>query len=173
MRIAIIEGWRPRSLSLDGEGWGEGEFRFQLHSYGTRSSVALGDSRTLPVLLRALDDILPQIRWNAAAGLRKFGPEAEAAVPGLRKRLEDNEPWVRYHASIALWNIARQPPSIPRLLPFLNDDNAGEYTPLALCKLFGEMGPSAKEGIPALRELQRNWNPKVREAAMLALEKVK
>jgi beta-lactamase regulating signal transducer with metallopeptidase domain/HEAT repeat protein len=158
----------PKLLALAGQ---DGPARGNV--LGGLQRVAPGDKRTLPVLLRALDDVIPQIRQNAAATLREFGPEAREAVPGLQRLLNDNEPWVRFNATIALWNIARQPPSIPVFVERLKEDDNGDFVPLAICKLFGEMGPAAaKEGLPTLHELLTHWNPKVREQARAALEKV-
>jgi beta-lactamase regulating signal transducer with metallopeptidase domain/HEAT repeat protein len=144
----------------------------RLSAIGSLGGMAPGDPRTLPVLIRALDDVIPHIRQNAAAGLQMFGPDAGAAVPGLQRLLKDRDQNVRFNASFALWNIARQPPSIPQLVQHLNEDESGDYVPLALCKLFREMGPAAKEAVPALRELLSHWDPKVRKEARAALEKV-
>ena len=139
---------------------------------GSLLQVAPGDVRVLPLLIRGLDDASPGMRGNAAAVLRTFGPEAHAAVPGLQKLLMDHEPWVRFNAALALWNIARQPPSIPVFVEALKVDDETYFVPRAVCKLFGEMGPAAKEGAPALRELISHWDPNVRALARGALEKV-
>ncbi len=76
--------------------------------------IAPGDPATLPSLIHGLDDA--HLRGEAIYGLGKFGPEAAAAVPGLHKCLQSSDILgMKFNAALALWRIAKEPPS-PALL---------------------------------------------------------
>jgi HEAT repeat protein len=54
-------------------------------------------------LIEALNDEEEEVRASAAAALMGHGPKAKAAVPALRKALEDNKMGVQK----AAWNALR------------------------------------------------------------------
>jgi HEAT repeat protein len=72
-------------------------------------------ARTVPVLIAALES--PQIRAQpdfrlhrvAAAGLTRFGPDAKAALPELRKAVLSDDPDLRLAAAEAILAIERVP----------------------------------------------------------------
>src|SRR5579872_1965425 len=57
------------------------------------------DARQIPDLVKKLADANPQVRGDAADGLRSIGPEAKPAVLALLSMLDDNETYASYGGS--------------------------------------------------------------------------
>jgi hypothetical protein len=78
-------------------------------------SLQTDAARTVPVLIRALQE--PQLRTQpdlrlqrvAAAGLTRFGPDAKAALPELRKAVLSDDAELRLSAAEAILAIERVP----------------------------------------------------------------
>ena len=66
---------------------------------------AYADSRSIPILVKALLDPSPGIRATAAMTLGLLGESAEAAVPALHAALRDTNDLVRHEAQDAITAI--------------------------------------------------------------------
>ena len=66
--------------------------------------VGMGDSRNVPVLLKALKDKNPMVRWMVVRALRATGDPR--AVPGLLKVLREKDETLRAETVLALGAIA-------------------------------------------------------------------
>ena len=62
-------------------------------------------SKSVPQLVRALQDPEPLVRLHATDSLRCLGPRAKAAVPSLKQSLQDENQFVRDMAAEALKSI--------------------------------------------------------------------
>lgn len=110
-------------------------------------------------LVRALDDIDPEVRAAAAEGFAQPGMKIQArlaAIPTLCKALGDDFWRVRFWSSAALQQIAGERPAeaiaaLPSLVKALRDDdqNVRSYAAVAV----GSIGPAAREAVPALENL--------------------
>ena len=73
----------------------------------------------------------------------------------IRAALWDEDPAVRLVASMALWKVDRKGPLVvPALIKALDDAN--ELICWIAVEFLGEMGPAAREAVPALRQAQRD-----------------
>jgi HEAT repeat protein len=99
-----------------------------------------------------MQEELEVVRFHAALALGKQGGAAQASVAGLiPTALWDKDPAVRVGAALALWKIDRRGPLvIPALVKALNDQN--EFICWMAADCLGEMGPEAREAIPALQQ---------------------
>jgi HEAT repeat protein len=75
-----------------------------MHETAARALGRIGEA-AVPELQRALTDVDPSVRIQAAEVLARIGPEAEAAVPDLIAALEDENEEVRKAAARALGQI--------------------------------------------------------------------
>jgi HEAT repeat protein len=66
-------------------------------------------SQTVGVLITDLQDSDLRLRRAAAAGLTRFGPDAKAALPELRKAVLSDDPDLRLAAAEAILSIERTP----------------------------------------------------------------
>ena len=111
----------------------------------------------------------PNMRASAAKGLGSIGPKAPKALPEICETLcdllRDTDSSVRQAAAEALVKIGQA--SIDCLTRSLRSPY-GHVRERAAWVL-GELGPSASETFPQLKELLRDGDPAVRKAAINAL----
>jgi HEAT repeat protein len=122
----------------------------------------------------ALQDELDVVRFHAAIALGNVGREAQPALPALiHAALWDEDPAVRVGAALALWKIDRKGPLvIPALMKALDDAN--ELICWIAADWLGQLGPAAREAVPALRQaLRRPFKiTLIRAGVALALERI-
>jgi HEAT repeat protein len=107
----------------------------------------------VPALTKALEDSDSGMRVIAAEALGNIGPEAKEAAGSLRAGLIDEDECVAVAAARALWFIEREKSgAIPILAHFLGVPDKGKGTMVALSAALalGEIGPGAKDAVPAL-----------------------
>jgi HEAT repeat protein len=128
----------------------------------------------VPVLIAALKDELASVRFSAAAALADVGPPANAATASLiRLAMWDQSLRVRVQAAAALWRIDRRDRlAVPVLIEGVQSDDEHALWIAADC--LGDIGPEAREAVPALREaLGRPCkHPMIRQSVVLALERI-
>jgi HEAT repeat protein len=132
-------------------------------------------------LIAALKDKDDRIRWEAADSLRVVGPEAGKAIAPLAElAISDPDNKVRKVAVIAMLNIHtidgdrfKEDPSraVPLLLESLNHKLAQNRWEAA--QILGVLGPTAKDAIGPLTKATQDKDERVRQAAMVALERIK
>jgi HEAT repeat protein len=125
-------------------------------------------------LVDALQSHVDLVRFHAAIALGDLGPAGRPVVPDLiRAALWDEDPAVRLEAAMALWKIDRKGPLVvPALIEALDDAN--EFICWIAAECLGQIGPEAREAVPALRQaLQRDFRISViRTGVILALERI-
>src|SRR5262249_34335862 len=114
-----------------------------------RSSDPAATRAVVTALADALKDPDGGIRRAAANSLGAIGPEAVDAIPALAATTMAPDPPVRNAAIEALGRIG-SPAAVPVLVQALKDPQTGSLAVRAL----GNMGPTARGAIPALREFQ-------------------
>jgi HEAT repeat protein len=131
------------------------------------------DPATTRAVVTALADALKDpdggIRRAAASSLGAIGPEAVDAIPSLAATTMDPDPSVR-HATIEALGRIGSPAAVPVLVQALENPRTGSLAVRAL----GNMGPTARGAIPALREFQSQNGPSHSgevEAAIKAIDR--
>ncbi len=105
----------------------------------------------LPALLRGMKDESAGVRSTAAGLLGSQGSLDKAVVPALVAALEDPNGEVRRTSLQSLGSLkAIKPALVPKLAPLVQDED-GQVRQLVFQNL-REMGPGAKEAVPALVE---------------------
>lgn len=122
--------------------------------------------KLLPILVASLKEESARMRRTAATALIPYGDSAAAAVPQLVSMLDRDSD--RQAALDALRAIHVR--DLPPLLTALNHRDA-KVRALA-CELLGELGPEAKQAVPALEEKVEKDAEPVREAARKAIERI-
>jgi|GEM_PF-1847447 len=111
----------------------------------------------VPILLAMIDMPGNCGKEYAVVQLGALGPAGEKGVPALKKFLKHENPEMRYLACVALWQVSKSPDVVPVLVDLLKvkpsspDDSFN--LPLKAIKALGEMGPAAKDALPALKVL--------------------
>jgi HEAT repeat protein len=136
----------------------------------------LGSPRAVPVaeLVQALRDPHAAVRFGAAQALGQRGAEGGPAVgPLLQAALRDPDAAVRLEAAVALYRIDRRVDTIlPLLVRVLREPDEARRWIAADC--LREIGPAAREAVPALLEgLEGDFRSVlVRNSFLLALNRI-
>jgi HEAT repeat protein len=110
--------------------------------------------RRLSQWSRLLADESPKVRWSAARSLGRIGPQASAAVPALIEALKDEDESVRMFAAWALPRVGPQAKDVPALIEAFK----GRRGVSGVAEALGQIGPEAKDALPALRERPGIWS---------------
>ena len=135
----------------------------------------------VPELTRAVGDKDLVIRMDAVIALLRLGQGARLAAPALAAAIRDDANdtnlvyfhfTIREHATVALGlATAGTPEGVPALTEALRTAR----TPSALhaaVRGLGAVGPDARGAVPRLRELSKDEDPDVRDAAVEALASI-
>jgi HEAT repeat protein len=148
----------------------------EVRSAGLNALSLLGPrtKTDVPALMTALRDELDDVRLGAARQLGEWGPDARDAIPALIPLTQyDADPRVRSEAAFALWRIDHRPSRVVSALiaSLLQPDEVARWI-AADC--LGEIGPDAREAVPALLEAYRlpTRSGLIRVSIRLALERI-
>jgi HEAT repeat protein len=104
--------------------------------------------------------------------MRKAGPWAKAAVPALTKLLEDPTAAIRIHAAVSLGKIEPGNKAVvPALLELMRPSEEISVRQQAILGL-RDLGPDARDAIPALREALQDSSLVIRNVAEITLDKI-
>jgi HEAT repeat protein len=126
-------------------------------------------------LVNALQSDLDLVRFHAAFALGDYGPAGRPGVPALIHASQwDEDAAVRIEAAMALWKI--DPDKAPLVVHVLIRalDDANELICWIAAECLGQMGPAAREAVPALRQaLRRNFRISLIKTGVIhALERI-
>jgi HEAT repeat protein len=125
-----------------------------------------------------LSDENDGVRHVATYALGKIGPDAAAAAPDLKKNLASDDLFLK---TASVWALVRIQPkdldfrvkAVPILAKALAESDR-ERVRVEVATTLGEIGPAAKDAIPALeKQAKEDESPAVREAAEVALKKIR
>lgn len=152
--------------------------RWEVATVVMQIDIINSEKLVLPRLLKDLEDPKAETREFIASRVSYFGRkyESDTITTVLIKRLYDENPKVRYAATVGLGEIDPvrfKALIIPRLLEIL-DLNATNYYQYDAAEICGELGPTAKEAVPALIKLMRMEKPSeyIKAACKDALKKI-
>lgn len=136
-----------------------------------------GAKPAIPVLVEALQD--RALRTQAAETLGNLGSEAEAAIPALIEAIKREQgktsgtgsggpSTFSWRAGVTLAHIG--PASIPELITLLTHQD--RYVRMTAANALREIGPRAKDAVPALNEASKDDDEAVHRAASSALDRI-
>ena len=131
----------------------------------------LGDlgEAAIPLIVELLEEKDAYFKRECARALGTIGPAAKRTTPKLEALLKHESPEVQVQAAIALWRIEKHAGAIPALAAMLMQPG-----PAAAFAAYGlwEIGPDAKEALPALKEALKDERADVQQAALATLQKI-
>jgi HEAT repeat protein len=173
------------------------QYKARRRAVASLALLGRAGNEVLPALSKALDDDDPQARTEAGGGLGQMGPRALATLLSSAK---SEKPRVRAAAIHGLGLLSPRPPEVRNaLMAALRDEDSdvraaaqravghvadnksalalvpmvvrGNARPAAIGAL-GEIGPVAKDAIPALAAVLRGGNDADRKASASALARI-
>jgi HEAT repeat protein len=153
----------------------------RIESAFAMTKLAPATRAVVPELTRAVGDRDPVVRMDAVIALMQLRGEARPAAAALTAAIRDDANdtnltvfafTIREHAVVALgFATAGTPEGVPVLTEALRD----AQSPAALraaARGLGAVGPDARPAVPRLRELSKDADPDVRDAAAEALASI-
>jgi HEAT repeat protein len=133
-----------------------------------RAAHALGEigpaaGPAVTALATAATDTDPGVRRQAIGALAHVDPDPKMLVPLSIQLLKDPDPGVRLRVLQAIASAG--PKAVPGLIDGLKDPKTAYWASI----LLREIGPPAKDAVPALVARLRDRRPEVRREAILAL----
>lgn len=117
----------------------------------------------VPGLVERMTDENGIVRRAAMDAILAIGPDRSVVIPLMVKALEDAEPRI---VTAALRTLASQGEVVvPVLIEALKSEKSGYWAMLAL----EQLGPQAKDAVPALTAMLAHQEPEVRMEAIMAL----
>ena len=120
----------------------------------------------VPALAELLKDPDETVRRQAVKAVMHIHPGPQVTIPLCVKLLEDSDPGVRVRVLNAVAEAG--PKAVPGLIAALKNDKAAYWA----CLVLREIGPAAKDAVPALVKRLRDSRPEIRREAILALAAV-
>jgi HEAT repeat protein len=117
----------------------------------------------VPALVLLVADSDKTVRLQALGALARIKPGPRVTVPLFLKLLKESDPAARQHALNALADAGEK--AVPFLLVAMKHEKATYWC----CLVLRQIGPAAKDAVPALTELIGDKRPEVRREAILAL----
>jgi HEAT repeat protein len=130
------------------------------HSLGEIGPAARPAVESLAQLLKDSDETVRRQAVHAIGGIR---PGPRVMVPLCVKLLEDPDPGVRLRVMNAIADAGAR--AVPGLIVALDNDKAAYWA----CLILRDIGPEAKDAVPALTKKLQDKDPEVRREAILAL----
>lgn len=149
----------------------EGKVRYRAAK--ALAKIGPGAAEATPALTDALKDQDSEVRYYAAKALAKIGRAAQSAGPALAISLDaETDTKLRRVLSKAIYEIETTSPKVvPVLTKAMNDsdEDVCYYSVMAMSRL----GSRAKSAVPAVRALAHRGDSRIKQAAELALERMK
>ena len=126
-------------------------------------SIGPAAQNSVTALAELLKDPDETVRRTALRAVRAIHPGPAVMIPICTKLLEDPDPAIRGRLLAAI--AERGVEAVPALIQALSDDKAAFWALIVL----RDIGPAAKDAIPAITEKLKDKNPGIRREAVLTL----
>ena len=131
------------------------------HALGVIGSPA---TSAVPALANLLKDADETVRRQAIRAIMTIHPGPKVTVPLAVKLLEeDADPGVRMRVLTAISEVGAK--AVPGLIEALKNDKAAYWA----CLVLRDIGPAAKDAVPALTEKLQDPHPEIRREVILTL----
>jgi len=149
----------------------DGDANTRRHACEVLGAIRPQDPAVVKALIQAFEKADDELRPLYAQTLGELGTSARLASAKLQSGLKDASAFVRVECALALWRIDKSAEvGMPALKQGLATDDA--LLQQRAANILGEIGPAARSATAALISAVREGNPRVREAAALALKRI-
>ncbi len=145
----------------------DGSAKVRAHAAWSLGAIGAAAKPAVPALAELLKDPDETVRRQVVKAVQAIHPGPAVVVPLCTKLLNDPDPAVRVRILQAIAEAG--PKAVPGLIAALNSDKAAYWACLAL----RDIGPAAKDAVPALAEKLKDPRPEIRREAILTLGAMK
>jgi HEAT repeat protein len=133
------------------------------HAAAALGQIGAAAKPAASALIDLLADADATVRRQAIRALGAIRPGPQVTVPLFVKLMDDADPGVRMRVLHTVAKVGA--PAVPPLVEALKNDKAAYW----VCLVLRDMGPEAKEAVPALTGKLQDSRPEIRREAVLAL----
>ena len=137
--------------------------KVRAHAAWSLGEIGSPAKTVVAALTELFKDPNEAVRRQAVNAVINIQPGPQVAVPLCVKLLEDSDAGVRIRIMNAIADAG--PPAVPGMIDALKNDKAAYWA----CLVLREMGPVAKDAVPALIDRLQDKDPAIRREAILAL----
>jgi HEAT repeat protein len=140
-----------------------GSTKVRAHAAHALGEIGAAAKPAVDALAQLLKDPDETVRRHALQAIGAIRPGPQVMVPLCVRLLQDPDPGVRIRVMSAIADAGEQ--AVPGLIEALDNDKAAYWA----CLILREMGPVAKDAVPALTKKLQDKDPEIRREAILAL----
>jgi HEAT repeat protein len=137
--------------------------KVRAHAAWALGAVGAAAKPAVPALAELLKDSDPAVRRQVVKAIQAIRPGPQVMVPLCVKLMEDPDPAMRVRVLQAIVGAGAK--AVPGLIEALKNEKAAYWACLAL----REIGPAAKDAVPALAEKLKDPRPEIRREVVLTL----
>jgi len=141
----------------------DGSAKVRARAVWALGAIGAAAKPAVPAMADLLKDPDETVRRMVVQAVQAIRPGSAVAVPLCVKLLEDPDPAVRARVLSAIAQAGEK--AVPSLIKALQNDKATYWA----CLVLREIGPDAKDAVPALTEKLKDPRPEIRREAALTL----
>jgi HEAT repeat protein len=136
------------------------------HAAGALGQIGAPAKPAASALVDLLADSDATVRRQAIRALGAIHPGPQVTVPLFVKLMDDADPGVRMRVLQTVAEVGQQ--AVPALIEALKNEKAAYWA----CLVLRDIGPAAREAVPALTGKLQDSRPEIRREAVLALSAI-
>ncbi len=137
--------------------------KVRAHALLALGQIGAAAKDSVPAMAASLKDPDENVRRTALLAIRAIHPGPKVMVPILGKLLEDADPAIQGRICNAIAEAGAE--AVPGLIEALTNEKAAFWALIIL----RDIGPAAKEAVPAITEKLKDKRPEIRREAVLTL----
>ena len=141
----------------------DGSATVRAHAVCALGQIGAPAKSAVPALAELVKDPDETVRRQVVQAVLHIHPGPQVTIPLCVKLLEDSDPGVQVRILNAISQAG--PQAMPGLIVALKNEKAAYWA----CLVLRDMGPAAKDAVPALTEKLQDPLPEIRREAILAL----
>jgi HEAT repeat protein len=141
----------------------DGSAKVRAHAVWALGAIGAAAKPAVAAMAELAKDPDETVRRQVARAVMAIHPGPQVTIPLAIKLLEDPDPAVRVRILHAIAEAGA--PAVPALIEALKNDKAAYWA----CIVLREIGPDAKDAVPALAEKLKDPRPEIRREAALTL----
>lgn len=148
---------------------GESDKKLKITAIEALGLMKTKGARGVPFLVQCLNASQAEVRAASAQSLGQLGRTASQAVSALSSKVRDSDPSVRHRCAWALWAVSKKTDGVRVLIQDLKNSSVGVRVSAATA--LGDIGPDAKQALPAMIRGLTDKDKGVKLALLDALSK--
>jgi HEAT repeats len=162
--LGSMEAYADAALPVLGQALKDPYAEIRFKAVVALAQIGRNAKQAVPVLVDALNDNdkgpdggIIYVREKAANILSRMGSDAQIAIPGLKRLMQETDSYTRQQAAIASWLIGHDTNLVSSAIAEL--ENAPDVETYGrFLSVLGTIGPEAKAAVPVILRTAGKWS---------------